>query len=104
MEIFKIKNIFITFLLVSLLTLSPNVFSAPIPKAPKSDVSSYILIDYDSGMVIASKDPDLILPPASITKIMTSYLAFTELKNKTMGLQDEVLVSKNAWQTHCFIL
>ncbi|MBT3697789.1 MAG: D-alanyl-D-alanine carboxypeptidase [Gammaproteobacteria bacterium] len=96
---FKIKNIFITFLLVSLLTLSPNVFSAPIPKAPKSDVSSYILIDYDSGMVIASKDPDLILPPASITKIMTSYLAFTELKNKTMGLQDEVLVSKNAWQT-----
>tara|TARA_B100001094_G_scaffold301256_1_gene327374 strand:+ start:6152 stop:7300 length:1149 start_codon:yes stop_codon:yes gene_type:complete len=99
MEIFKIKNIFITFLLVSLLTLSPNVFSAPIPKAPKSDVSSYILIDYDSGMVIASKDPDLILPPASITKIMTSYLAFTELKNKTMGLQDEVLVSKNAWQT-----
>ena len=99
MEIFKIKNIFITFLLVSLLTLSPNVFSAPIPKAPKSDVSSYILIDYDSGMIIASKDPDLILPPASITKIMTSYLAFTELKNKTMGLQDEVLVSKNAWQT-----
>ncbi|MBT5406550.1 MAG: D-alanyl-D-alanine carboxypeptidase [Gammaproteobacteria bacterium] len=96
---FKIKNIFITFLLVSLLTLSPNVFSAPIPKAPKSDVSSYILIDYDSGMIIASKDPDLILPPASITKIMTSYLAFTELKNKTMGLQDEVLVSKNAWQT-----
>jgi D-alanyl-D-alanine carboxypeptidase (penicillin-binding protein 5/6) len=99
MKILKNENTFITFLLVSVLSLSTNVFSAPIPKAPKSDVSSYILVDYDSGMVIASKNPDLILPPASITKIMTSYLAFTELKNKTMGLQDEVLISKNAWQT-----
>ena len=99
MKILKNENTFITFLLVSVLSLSTNVFSAPIPKAPKSDVSSYILVDYDSGMVIASKNPDLVLPPASITKIMTSYLAFTELKNKTMGLQDEVLISKNAWQT-----
>ncbi len=99
MKILKNKNTFFTFLLVSLLSLSAQVFSAPIPKAPNADVSSYILIDYDSGMTIASKDPDLILPPASITKIMTSYLAFTELQNKTLGLQDEVLVSKNAWQT-----
>ena len=99
MKILKNENTFITFLLVSVLSLSTNVFSAPIPKAPKSDVSSYILVDYDSGMVIASKNPDLVLPPASITKIMTSYLAFTELKNKTMGLEDEVLISKNAWQT-----
>ena len=99
MNILKNENTFITFLLLSVLSLSANVFSAPIPKAPKSDVSSYILVDYDSGMVIASKDPDLILPPASITKIMTSYLAFTELKNKTMSLQDEVLISKNAWKT-----
>ena len=79
--------------------LSTQVFSAPIPKAPNPDVSSYILIDYDSGMVIAAKNPDLVLPPASITKIMTSYLAFTELQNKTLDLKDEVLVSKNAWKT-----
>ena len=79
--------------------LSTQVFSAPIPKAPNADVQSYILIDYDSGMVIASKNPDLMLPPASITKIMTSYLAFTELQNKTLDLKDKVLVSKNAWKT-----
>ena len=54
MKILKNENTFITFLLVSVLSLSTNVFSAPIPKAPKSDVSSYILVDYDSGMVIAS--------------------------------------------------
>ena len=99
MKIFKNRNTFFNFLLVSMVLLSTQVFSAPIPKAPNPDVSSYILVDYDSGMVIAAKNPDLILPPASITKIMTSYLAFTELENKTLDLKDEVLISKNAWKT-----
>ena len=99
MKILKNRNTFFNFLLVSMVLLSTQVFSAPIPKAPNPDVSSYILVDYDSGMVIAAKNPDLILPPASITKIMTSYLAFTELENKTLDLKDEVLISKNAWKT-----
>jgi len=99
MKILKNKNTFFNFLLVSMVLLSTQVFSAPIPKAPNPDVGSYILIDYDSGMVIAAKNPDLVLPPASITKIMTSYLAFTELQNKTLDLKDEVLVSENAWKT-----
>jgi|TARA_B110000858_G_scaffold149464_1_gene169991 D-alanyl-D-alanine carboxypeptidase (penicillin-binding protein 5/6) len=99
MKILQNKNIHFNFLLALMLLLSTQVFSAPIPKAPNPDVSSYILIDYDSGMVIAAKNPDLVLPPASITKIMTSYLAFTELQNKTLNLKDEVLVSKNAWKT-----
>ena len=99
MKILKNKNTLFNFLLASMVLLSTQVFSAPIPKAPNADVKSYILIDYDSGMVIAAKNPDLILPPASITKIMTSYLAFTELQNKTLDLKDKVLVSKNAWKT-----
>ena len=99
MKILKNKNTFFNFLLASMVLLSTQVFSAPIPKAPNPDVGSYILIDYDSGMVIAAKNPDLVLPPASITKIMTSYLAFMELENKTLDLKDEVLVSKNAWKT-----
>jgi len=41
----------------------------------------------------------MILPPASITKIMTSYIAFTELANKSLSLSDEVLISKKAWKT-----
>ena len=99
MKILKNRNTLFNFLLVSMVLLSTQVFSAPIPKAPNPDVKSYILVDYDSGMVIAAKNPDLILPPASITKIMTSYLAFTELQNKTLDLKDEVLISKNAWKT-----
>tara|TARA_Y100001960_G_C14762009_1_gene874628 strand:+ start:1 stop:1014 length:1014 start_codon:yes stop_codon:yes gene_type:complete len=55
-------------------------------------------MDYDSGMIIASKNPDLMLPPASITKIMTSYLAFTELKDKAISMDDEVVISKKAWK------
>jgi len=99
MKILKNKSTFFNFLLVSMVLLSTQVFSAPIPKPPNPNVSSYILVDYDSGMVIAAKNPDFILPPASITKIMTSYLAFTELQNKTLDLKDEVLISKNAWKT-----
>jgi len=56
-------------------------------------------MDYDSGMIIASKNPELILPPASITKIMTSYIAFLELDNNTLSMNDVVTVSKKAWKT-----
>ena len=79
--------------------LATTVFSAPIPKAPNPKVSSYVLMDYNSGMIIASKNADKILPPASITKIMTAYIAFTELTNNTLGFNDEVLISKKAWKT-----
>ena len=90
------KILFFTFVII---TFSVNSFSSPIPKAPNPNVSSYVLMDYDSGMIIASKEPSLILPPASITKIMTSYIAFTEIENKTLSINEDVLVSKKAWQT-----
>ena len=80
--------------------ISSVTYSAPIPKPPNAkNVKSYVLMDYDSGMIIASKNPDLILPPASITKIMTSYIAFTELQNNALSLNERVLVSKKAWKT-----
>tara|TARA_Y100000022_G_scaffold40564_1_gene33413 strand:- start:190 stop:1335 length:1146 start_codon:yes stop_codon:yes gene_type:complete len=98
MKIFNKKSVNIH-LSVLLLLFAVNTSAAPIPKAPNPDVKSYILIDYDSGMVIAEKNSDLILPPASITKIMTSYIIFTELKNQTLDRKDDVLVSKKAWKT-----
>ena len=87
------------FLSIIVLIIGLNVNAAPIPKAPNPDIKSYILIDYDSGMVIAEKNADLILPPASITKIMTSYIIFTELQNETLAKSDDVLISKKAWKT-----
>ena len=98
MKIFYKKSVNI-YLSVLLLLFAVNTSAAPIPKAPNPDVKSYILIDYDSGMVIAEKNSDLILPPASITKIMTSYIIFTELNNQTLDRKDDVLVSEKAWKT-----
>ena len=76
-----------------------NVFASPIPKPPNPNIKSYVLMDYDSGMIIASKNPALMLPPASITKIMTSYIAFLELDNQTLSLEDKITVSEKAWKT-----
>jgi D-alanyl-D-alanine carboxypeptidase (penicillin-binding protein 5/6) len=50
-------------------------------------------------MILASSNKDLTLPPASITKMMTAYVAFTELKEKNISLDEEILVSKKAWKT-----
>ena len=88
---------FVIFLLSSFFLT--NVYASPIPKPPNPNIKSYVLMDYDSGMIIASKNPDLVLPPASITKIMTSYIAFLELENQTLSLEDEITVSKKAWKT-----
>ena len=99
MNTFTDNFIYKHFLSVIVLIIGFNVNAAPIPKAPNPDVKSYILIDYDSGMVIAEKNADLILPPASITKIMTSYIIFTELQNETLAKNDDVLISKKAWKT-----
>ena len=66
---------------------------------PNPNIKSYVLMDYDSGMIIASKNPSLVLPPASITKIMTSYIAFLELENQTLSMNDKITVSKKAWKT-----
>jgi len=74
-------------------------YASPIPPAPKLNVKSYVLMDFDSGMILASSNKDLTLPPASITKMMTAYIAFTELNAKNISLDEDILVSKKAWKT-----
>ena len=74
-------------------------YASPIPPTPKLNVKSYVLMDFDSGMILASSNKDLTLPPASITKMMTAYIAFTELNEKNISLDEDVLVSKKAWKT-----
>ena len=86
-------------ILLSFFIAAGDLHSSPIPPAPNLNVKSYVLMDYDSGMILASDNQDLTLPPASITKIMTAYLAFTEIKAKNINLEEEVLVSKKAWKT-----
>ena len=93
------KPVFLLFICF-LLVFNSNILNAsPIPKAPELDVESYAVMDYDSGSIIISKNPTVKLPPASITKIMTSYIAFLELKDKSLNIDDNLLVSKKAWKT-----
>ena len=87
---------FFTFLFSSSV-LKAAVFITP--KAPAINVDSYILIDFDSLKVIASKNPDKAHAPASLTKVMTAYVVFQLIKDGRVSLNDDVLISEKAWKT-----
>jgi serine-type D-Ala-D-Ala carboxypeptidase (penicillin-binding protein 5/6) len=72
--------------------------AVPTPKPPALDARSFILIDYDSGRVLAESKSDEKMEPASITKLMTGYLAFQALKEKRLGLDEPVTISERAWK------
>jgi D-alanyl-D-alanine carboxypeptidase (penicillin-binding protein 5/6) len=69
------------------------------PNAPNLDASGFILMDANSGKVVAEKNADNRLAPASLTKLMTMYVVSNALKNGTIHLDDKVRISKKAWQT-----
>jgi D-alanyl-D-alanine carboxypeptidase (penicillin-binding protein 5/6) len=86
-------------LIVAFLTTSPlHAASSPIPKPPDIDAKSYILLDFDSGKVLAESNPDQIVEPASITKVMTVYIAFDEIKKGRVKATDMVPISEKAWR------
>ena len=71
----------------------------PTPAAPALGANSYILVDFNSGHVLVESNPDMPVEPASITKVMTSYVVFTELAGGNINLSDTVTVSEIAWRT-----
>jgi D-alanyl-D-alanine carboxypeptidase (penicillin-binding protein 5/6) len=73
--------------------------AVPTPPAPDLDAGSYILIDSQSGDVIAQKNADQRMEPASLTKLMTSYVVFSALKDGRLKLDDPVTISEDAWRT-----
>lgn len=73
--------------------------AVPIPKPPAIDARATILVDYDSGRVLAEANADERMEPASLTKIMTAYLAFDALKEGRLKLDEEIPVSEHAWRS-----
>ena len=65
---------------------------------PKVEVPTAILMDYNSGKILFEREADQQIYPASMTKIMTSIIAFELLKQDKIKLEDEVIVSENAWR------
>jgi len=82
---------------------TPNVAApagpAPIPAAPEIGAKSYILQDFHSQQILVEHNSDMRVEPASITKLMTSYVVFKELAAGKIKLEDTVVVSETAWRT-----
>ena len=71
----------------------------PVPSPPQVPGTAHILVDMDSGRVLAESNADARLEPASLTKIMTAHIVFRALRENKVKLDDEVLVSEKAWRT-----
>lgn len=69
-----------------------------VPAPPTIAAKAYLLIDFDSGAVLAARDPDKRVEPASLTKMMTSYIVAHELDAGKIHLDDKVTISEKAWK------
>lgn len=98
-------------LALTLLTTTSAVFANPVipvpthpqpvmtPTTPNLDARAYILIDANSGKILAEKNSNVHMAPASLTKLMTMYVISNALGNHTIQLDDKVHVSEKAWKT-----
>jgi D-alanyl-D-alanine carboxypeptidase (penicillin-binding protein 5/6) len=71
---------------------------AAAPQAPEIAARAYLLMDVTTGQVLAAKDADKPVEPASLTKLMTAYLVFDALKSKKISLTQTLPVSERAWK------
>jgi len=90
----NILNKYILVVFIAWISFSVNAIT---PAAPELAAKSYILMDYDSGKIIVENNADLPVPPASLTKMMTSYVVSAEIASGNLNLTDKVTISKNAW-------
>ncbi|TOH82417.1 D-alanyl-D-alanine carboxypeptidase [Vibrio parahaemolyticus] len=93
------NTLFNTTFLTGLVTFSHFAFAAPtvVPNAPELSSRGYVLMDYHTGKVLAERDADKRLNPASLTKLMTAYVAGQEVNAGNISLDDQVVISRNAW-------
>ena len=78
-------------------SLSLCVF-AQLPQPPEVAARSYLLVDVTANQILAAKDIDAPLEPASLTKLMTAYLVFDALRSKKVGITQALPVSERAWR------
>jgi serine-type D-Ala-D-Ala carboxypeptidase (penicillin-binding protein 5/6) len=72
--------------------------AAPIPAPPAVNARAWLLQDFHSGAVLSEHNADERMEPASLVKLMTAYIVFSEIRAGTVGLGDQVLVSEKAWR------
>ena len=78
----------------------PNANTArPVPAPPQIGANSYLLVDFNSDRILVEQNADLRVEPASITKLMTAYVVFSELNQGNITLEETVTISEKAWRT-----
>lgn len=88
----KSKMAFGLVLLSTVMSVSPDAL------AIESKAKNLILMDYDTGQYLYTKEADKMIPPASMSKLMTVYMIFNKLKDGSLSLDDTFTVSENAWR------
>ncbi len=93
------RRFFLPTLFLAALVFTATAVAQPIiPRPPEIAASSYILMDASTGHVILENNATEALPPASLTKIMTAYIAIEEIISGNLNLGDEVHISEKAWR------
>jgi serine-type D-Ala-D-Ala carboxypeptidase (penicillin-binding protein 5/6) len=85
-------------ILLTLATWVALTAAAQTPQAPEIAARSYLLLDVTANQILAQKDIDMPVEPASLTKLMTAYLVFDALRNKKISLTQTLPVSERAWR------
>lgn len=93
----KISTAFVVAIGTTSLSLQAAIFITP--KKPSIDAAAYIVMDYNSGAIIAENNLYKERSPASLTKLMTAYVVFQFIKDGRVSLEDDVKISKKAWKT-----
>jgi D-alanyl-D-alanine carboxypeptidase (penicillin-binding protein 5/6) len=91
-------NTFLKFLIGTGLAAITWIAQAQMPQAPEIAVKAYLLMDVTANQVLAAKEPDMAVEPASLTKLMTAYLVFDALKNRKIDIKQTMPVSERAWK------
>ena len=72
------------------------------PRPPDIKADGYILVDFNSGQILLEKNPDQRMEPASLTKMMTAYVVYSEIQKGNAGLSEMVKISNKAWRMKGF--
>jgi len=86
------------FFVSSLFVASSSWAASNVPVAPTLAAKGYVLQDFNSGQIIAENQGDQRMEPASLTKMMSTYVISNELKAGNITMQDKVTISKKAWR------
>ena len=96
MTVKRVKNQLVQLVVGVSISMSAVMANAAI-QPPEMDNTAYVLMDYNTGEILAQKNANESLPPASLTKMMTSYIIEQRLASGDLKEDDQVLMSKNAW-------